>query len=347
MFLSGRFAVKWITLLIACLISVGSCYDVDVQQFKDSGFQIGPKFVGVTIDSGIFGHFSELQLQNPKVLTLAKGLTPNRVRVGGTDCDFVIFNDTVTSGLNKQGDHTNTSMTVADWDELNNFVRSVGWDLIFDFNEFLRKGDNWDPTNAIEILKYSQQKGYKLWGYELGNELDVFPENNLSVPQIAADFISFRQLLESMAGISPFTLLGPDAGSVGNRSYVYMTAFFKAGGANAIDVSTWHHYYMNSLKATVEKFHDVKTLESLRPELNKVMEICREYAPGKEVWLGETSSSYGGGAHDISDRYVASFLWLDKLGLASSLGIQGILRQTFYGGNYALMGSTFDPNPVS
>ncbi|XP_055955939.1 heparanase [Patella vulgata] len=104
-------------------------------------------------------------------------------------------------------------------------------------------------------------------------------------------------------------------------------------------------YYMSSASATVEKFHSVTVLESLRPMLINVINLCKRFIPTKQVWLGETSSSYGGGAHEISDRYVASFLWLDKLGLSSVLGIQGVLRQTFYGGNYGLINSNLDPNP--
>ncbi len=32
--------------------------------------------------------------------------------------------------------------------------------------------------------------------------------------------------------------------------------------------------------------------------------------PGKLVWLGETSSAYGGGAVGLSDTFVAGFMWV-------------------------------------
>ena len=65
------------------------------------------------------------------------------------------------------------------------------------------------------------------------------------------------------------------------------------------------------------------------------------------IWLGETSSAYGGGAPGLSDRYVAGFSWLDKLGLVASLNknYQVVIRQTFYHGHYALIGDDFNPNP--
>lgn len=31
-------------------------------------------------------------------------------------------------------------------------------------------------------------------------------------------------------------------------------------------------------------------------------------SPGKKVWLGETSSAYGGGAKGLSDTFVAGFM---------------------------------------
>lgn len=40
-------------------------------------------------------------------------------------------------------------------------------------------------------------------------------------------------------------------------------------------------------------------------------------------------------------------MWLDKLGLAASMGIKVVTRQTLLGGNYALINSTLQPLPVS
>ena len=68
------------------------------------------------------------------------------------------------------------------------------------------------------------------------------------------------------------------------------------------------------------------------------------------MYLGETGSAFGGGAAELSDRFVASFLWLDKLGVAASQGINVVVRQSLFGGNYGLMRADHKgalvPNPV-
>ena len=38
--------------------------------------------------------------------------------------------------------------------------------------------------------------------------------------------------------------------------------------------------------------------------------------------------------------------WLDKLGLAARMRHEVVIRQTFTGGNYALLNNDLDPNPV-
>lgn len=48
-------------------------------------------------------------------------------------------------------------------------MKSVGWDLIFDLNSLLRKNGQWSPDNAIMLLEYTVDKGYKVAGWELGN----------------------------------------------------------------------------------------------------------------------------------------------------------------------------------
>lgn len=62
----------------------------------------------------------------------------------------------------------------------------------------------------------------------------------------------------------------------------------------------------------------------------------------------ECGSASGGGVAGVTDRFLASFLFLDRLGLAAKLGVSLLVRESLYSGNYALIHlHTITPNPVS
>ncbi|KAI4463089.1 heparanase [Holotrichia oblita] len=66
------------------------------------------------------------------------------------------------------------------------------------------------------------------------------------------------------------------------------------------------------------------------------------------IWqLGnaETSDAYGGGAPGYSNRYIGTFIWLDKLGISAKMGLDVVVRQTLFKGFYALIDNNYDPTP--
>ena len=57
----------------------------------------------------------------------------------------------------------------AQFGQLYNFTKNVGWRLIFDLNQMLRTADNhWNSTNAQLLINYTSSKGYD-FDFELGN----------------------------------------------------------------------------------------------------------------------------------------------------------------------------------
>ena len=67
-------------------------------------------------------------------------------------------------------------------------------------------------------------------------------------------------------------------------------------------------YYTNGNTAKLSDFTDVKLLDHLIDEVKAASELVEKYQPGAELWLGETSNTYGGGTPGISDTYVAGFM---------------------------------------
>ena len=59
-------------------------------------------------------------------------------------------------------------MTTTQWDAVNQFVETVGWEFIFGLNSVLRSHGVWDSKNGALLMSYSNSKGYKVQ-WELGN----------------------------------------------------------------------------------------------------------------------------------------------------------------------------------
>lgn len=248
---------------------------------------------------------------------------------------------------------TNFTMTASFYDQIHEFVSSVGWDLIFDLNSLLRKPSGaWDSSNAIQLINYTAQSGYKMGGWELGNEPDEYTgvviKHKLVTPeQLAKDFETLVMLVKSYPTFSGCQIFGPDIAAM--SSYVrkgFFYSFLSAGGGDAVTAATFHQYYEDGAVAKIEDFYNPDILNILYNEIQTGVNLTRAAGSSANVWLGETSSAWRGGAPNISDRYVAGFAWLDKLGMSARDGIDALIRQTFYGGHYALLDQeTLDPNP--
>ena len=69
---------------------------------------------------------------------------------------------------------SNFTMTPEQWDEVNKFVETVGWEFVFGLNALLRSpypNGSWDSHNARTLLSYSASKNYTVQ-WELGNGIN-------------------------------------------------------------------------------------------------------------------------------------------------------------------------------
>ncbi|XP_054613566.1 heparanase [Dunckerocampus dactyliophorus] len=342
---------------------------------------VDPRFVSVTIDASLAQdeRFMYL-LSSPKVRTLAKALAPAYLRFGGTRQDFMEFNPQQNLGLaapqhnwaelpwwweehlkrqwRKQekllarqdvsGKFPQIKFTEVTLDILHSFANSSGLDLIFGLNALLRNADNtWNSSNARSLLRYCEAKRYRM-SWELGNEPNSFEKKaGLRVDgfQLGQDFSRLREMMSQSPWYRRAGLYGPDVGQPRRRATDLLDGFLRSG-ADAVDSCTWHHYYVNGRDTSLDDFLDPKVLDSLALQTKVIMKEVRRVSPGKPVWLGETSSAYGGGAAGLSDTFAAGFMWLDKLGLAAKLGVAVVMRQVLVGsGTYHLLDDNLDPLP--
>ncbi|XP_068948334.1 heparanase isoform X2 [Petaurus breviceps papuanus] len=246
----------------------------------------------------------------------------------------------------QQNKFENGTFTKSTVDMLYSFAKCSGLDLIFGINALTRTSNlQWDSSNAKLFLDYCTSQKYDIF-WELGNEPNSFRKKSgiyINGSQLGKDFVKFHSLLKTY--FKNTKLFGPDISQLRKNNEKMLRSFLNVGGG-VIDAITWHHYYLDGRNATQEDFLNPEVLDTFIFSVQKVFQVVNETRPGKKVWLGETSSAYGGGAPKLSDTYTAGFMWLDKLGLSAKMGIDVVMRQVFFGaGNYHLVDGNFDPLP--
>nr|XP_033503556.1 heparanase [Epinephelus lanceolatus] len=347
--------------------------------------RVEPRFLSVTIDASLAAEEKFMfLLGSPKVRTLAKALTPAFLRFGGTRQDFMVFTPQrlhqdsaftaeqpcdklelpswLEERLKKEWTQQQVVLMKEDLqrkfrrlkfteytvDLLHAFTSCSGMDLIFGLNALLRTSDNtWNSSNARSLLQYCESRQYRM-SWELGNEPNSYEKKagiRVDGFQLGQDFTRLREMMSESKFYQDARLFGPDVGQPRDHRTDILEGFLQSG-AEAVDACTWHHYYVNGRDTSQEDFLDPEVLDSLALKISEVLKKVKRLSPGKPVWLGETSSAYGGGAPGLSDTFVAGFMWLDKLGLAARLGLDVVMRQVLIGsGSYHLINENLDPLP--
>lgn len=243
-------------------------------------------------------------------------------------------------------DISNFTITGADLNNLYAFATRAKLRMIFDLNVLIRERDStWNSSNAWDIISFAQQRNMNL-DWQLGNEPNSFRHvfnRTVTAEQLSNDYYQLRLLLNK-ANYSSSLLVGPEVNHVGDPNHkgeFYAKRFVNHHG-RIVDYVTWHQYYLNGRTARVDDFISPATFKQLPLEIDAMKNAL---PTNKVTWLSETSSAYGGGAPTLSDKFVAGFLWLDKLGYSAKAGLNVVVRQSFYGGYYAMVNSDLMPNP--
>ncbi|KAH9512227.1 hypothetical protein Btru_041186 [Bulinus truncatus] len=128
----------------------------------------------------VAGNWPRLNLGSLKAQKLAQALSPAFVRIGGTAADFLHFDPSRQPNIPpKTRGHTgkqmqslhqqNLILTGERWTDVTRFCENAGWDVIFDFNVFIRKNNRWDPRKAKLLLDYSTANNISVSAFQLGN----------------------------------------------------------------------------------------------------------------------------------------------------------------------------------
>ncbi|KAJ9597244.1 hypothetical protein L9F63_011918 [Diploptera punctata] len=322
---------------------------------------VDEKFLSLGLDSSkICDGWVNRNIRSEKLVKLANMLSPGYLRVGGTLADRLVFvpdSDTRYSSLEEDLKEKctpqNTSffnMSASDWIGLNEFAQNAQLHLLFDLNVLLRTDSQWNDSNARVLLNFSDKRDYII-NWQLGNEPNAFRHVfGISVPgeTLGHDFNNLRELLDEYPRYKKSILIGPDVTrpvqrvSLEESPTLYLSEFLKVANSS-INAISWHQYYVNGRKAKLSDFVKPHVLNILSWQISAIKASMSGVT--LPMWLSETSSAYGGGAPKLSDRFVAGFMWLDKLGLAARMGVSVVIRQSLIGGNYALLDDLMNPLP--
>ena len=341
-----------LNILCTRVSSTITCYNVSIS--GQPLHKVGEKFLSVTLDSSkLVKKFQSHDFQSKKFIALSSGLNSMQtepsifLRFGGSKADNLVFNDTMGSSSSNQmkDDYNMHPFNFTLFKELYNFAEMNKWRLIFDLNSLLRYNNgSWDSRNAVKLIKTILKHGYSI-DYELGNEPDLFPTHrNTTIPpqQLAKDFKTLKNILFELTG-GDSKLYGPDIATL--TRYNYFEKFLSSVEDGVLDYITFHHYYSSSTNITTKNFTSVEYLDSFISYLQKAFSIIDRSIKFTHppIIIGETSSTYGGGSPQVGQSYAASFLWLDKLGLAAQMNIESVMRQSLKGGYYSLIDKHYDP----
>ena len=187
---------------------------------------VEPTYASWNIDASCNRGFHQTHFANPSLLAAARGLSPSKLRFGGSGHDYLVYGLTPGSPecalvppLTTCSYFTPGCLNATHWDTLYGLAEGSKSEFIFGVSIDLPALCNraglpyqWNSTNAALLLDYVAAKGQKLFGVELGNEINNqgHPPCNATAGMQADAFVAFANLV---AAKMPGTrLIGPDTG---------------------------------------------------------------------------------------------------------------------------------------
>jgi heparanase 1 len=296
--------------------------------------------------------------ERPRLRNLASALAPAYLRIGGTAADWTVYRMDDASASAPLPKGARWALTRPRWDEVNQFARDMNFRLMFTLNAgpgARDAGGRWDPQSARPLIRYSQERGYPVDVWELGNELNAFPvvhRSWLSVDRYVDDLAQARALLDGIGTSARLAGLSSSFWPVMGEWRAFTEPVLRRAGG-LLDIVTWHYYPTQSARCPIATrraragvLPDARHLADVDRWAELVGRSARAHAPRAAVWLGETGSAQCGGEQGFSNSFADALWWLDELGRVARRGQGVVVRQTLSGSDYGLIDDvTTEPNP--
>jgi len=234
------------------------------------------------------------------------------------------------------------------WDGWQELARNANIRIMYGLSYLSRaKNGKWDATNAKELIEYTYSK-YSgkppIFGFELGNELSA---RGPKAEDVVTAFRELRSTINSLSLHHPPKIAGPACGNGGTTNPTWIQTFLTKGGAELLDVATYHWYDVKSTDKNLPS--EVVTTKFMAAEVEKAQQTLKQFnswAPGVPIWQGEGALSALSGQDGLTDRFEDTLWYIVRLGALAANGHSVWNRQTLIGGYYSMFDHlTLRPHP--
>jgi len=334
--------------------------------------EVSPRYLSTALDAAIVfggpwwsadgassrgrgtGAAKPVDLKDPVLRARARALAPGYLRVGGTGADTLYY-DLSDHPVARPPKGFDAVLTKERWNELADFCRATGLELVFTLNAGPAVRDRrgrWKPDQAEALLAYARAHGDRVAVWELGNEPNVYAFTSrltarISAQRYADDFAAARRLVQredpgarlAGPGSAYWPVIGEPLSPV-----LGLTKGFLKRSREPVDIVSWHYYPTQSdrcpiatRRASAAGVDAVKTLDEVDRWADEVRRERDRFQPQADLWLGETGPAQCGGQRGLSNRYISGLWWLDQLGALARRGESVQIRQDLVGSDYGLL----------
>lgn len=286
-----------------------------------------------------------VNLDDPHLLRLARGLSPAIVRVSGTwaNSTYVALPGETPSPSPPSG--FGQTLRPERWRELVAFANAADLTLLLSFpaSQGTRDADGrWRPEQAERLVDLTERYGGKIAAVEFINEPNLSKLGKLPDGYTAADYARDLATFRAFAArrLPGVPVLGHSTSGSGGE--LPPDALF-AASAGSIDAVSYHFYGALSPRCA-EYGNQVSAAEALSEQWlartdadhRYYADLRDRYAPGAPIWLTETAQAACGGS-DWAATFRDSFRFVDQLGRLARRDVRVVAHNTLDAGDYAMV----------
>lgn len=297
---------------------------------------------------------SPLGLDDPRLLLLAKALSPAIIRVSGTWANSTYVPAIWETPPANPPKGFRQVLRRERWRALTSLVRKSRNTLLLSFpasDGARATNGTWNPEQAERLVALTNAYHTPVRAVEFINEPNLVELGALPKGYTAADYARDFLIFSNFARrvLPGSIILGHSSSGTGGEMPPEAIARAAAGQSDAVS----YHFYGALSERCAEFGNQTNADEALSESwLSKTdadrkwyTELRDRYDPGKPLWLTETAQAACGG-----DRWASSFRdsfrFVDQLGRLAQSNVQIVAHNTLASGDYALVDrSDYSPRP--